>query len=97
MNDTPKVVELLHAGVKPPAEIMLFIMPTRNFRVVRTDEAGRSFRLEQIVKGGREWKPLSSHNGTFPYESLMPAYNAGCKAQNMLMEAQDAREARAPG
>lgn len=97
MQDTPKVIEMLHAGVTAPAEIMLFTMPTRNFRVVRTDETGRAFRVEQIVKGGKEWKPLSSHNGTFPYESLMPAFQAAVRAQNMLLEAQNARSSRTPG
>lgn len=73
---TPKVAKQLHAGVITPAEIMLFILPTLNFRIVRTNNEGTTFRVEQVVDKGQRWKPLSTHTDPRPYVALMFAVAA---------------------
>lgn len=88
----PMLVPLLNK-CEPPARVVAFAVPTRILRILQTDEAGCTFRVEQLVEhggfGGPEpkgdWKTLSTHGNQVPGQSLSVAFEALWKAQTNLI------------
>lgn len=99
---SPALQALLHSGVMPGAAIIAFMWPTQIVRVLRTDESGKTFRVEQIVEAsGTEeapqgrWRALTTHtNATTPWGAYPVALNAAKAAQNKLVGLAHERVAR---
>ena len=94
MSHTPNAPLLaLLNKCAPPARVIAHAVPTRILRVTQMDEAGMTFRVEQLVEHGGfggpepkgEWKTISTHGGKVSGQTLGIAFEALWKAQKDLV------------
>lgn len=85
------MMEVLLNRVEPGQRIIMFMVPTRVFRIIQTDETAHTFRVEQLVQHTPpghpspmgEWKSVTTHgNPIEAWTALMgAAVPAACEAQ----------------
>jgi len=79
-----KIINTVEAGWN----VVAVAVPTRALRVVR-DDACIKFRIEQLdvsIPGKYTWRPVSTHMGDDPWESLGPAMGDLVQKQARLKE-----------
>ena len=93
---TPAMQALLDRNNVPGSRVVAFMVPTRIIRILQIDEAGHTFRVQQLAPNPDRWIDLSTHtNAAVPWEAYGVAMDAAVKAQLELIRGLKARiEAR---
>lgn len=87
VNLTEAQIKAIMCKVADGEEIVAHFVPSRQFRIVKLP-GDKTFRVEQLSRqAGDKWLPLSSHTGTFDWESFPVAWNdASEKQKKFLLE-----------
>jgi hypothetical protein len=89
----PALIALLNKVDIPGARAVAYAVPVRIIRIVQMDDAGLTFRVEQLVEHGGfggpnprgAWTTLSTHGSQIAGQGLGPAMEALWQAQKDLV------------